>query len=69
MPAPVTVPFLRRCVRWLAYRLFQLALLLAFVGHSAAGLWSPFRLGGDERQTRPTRPRRRPRLAANPALG
>ncbi|GAA3994412.1 hypothetical protein GCM10022408_00980 [Hymenobacter fastidiosus] len=69
MHAPTTVPLLRRLVRELAYLLFQGALLLAFVGRSAAGLWSPFRLGGDERQTTPTRPRPRARLTHNPALG
>ncbi|GAA3950414.1 hypothetical protein [Hymenobacter algoricola] len=69
MHAPAAVPLLRRLARGLAYGLFQAALGLAFAGHSAAGVWSPFRLGGEERQKIPTRPRRRARLHANPALG
>jgi|GEM_PF-4596031 len=72
MPAPTTVPLLRRFGRWLVYRLFQAALGLVFVGRSAAGVWSPFRLGGEERQTIPTRPRayaKFSRVSAKPALG
>ncbi|UOQ51925.1 hypothetical protein [Hymenobacter cellulosivorans] len=43
MPAPVVVPVGRRLLRWLAYALFQLALVLAFALHSVAGLSSAFR--------------------------
>ncbi|TGE16383.1 hypothetical protein [Hymenobacter elongatus] len=43
MHAPLAVAAGRRLVRWLAYTLFQLALVLAFLLHSLTGLWSPFR--------------------------
>ncbi|MCB2410873.1 hypothetical protein [Hymenobacter lucidus] len=43
MHAPLTVPAGHLLVRWLAYALFQLALVLAFLLHSAAGLSSAFR--------------------------
>ncbi|TGE28393.1 hypothetical protein [Hymenobacter metallicola] len=43
MHAPVVIPVGYRLVRWLAYALLQLALGLALLLHSAAGLSSAFR--------------------------
>ena len=43
MHAPIAFPIGRRLVRWLAYALFQLALVLAFLFRSAAGFSSAFR--------------------------
>lgn len=46
MHAPVTLPLLRRVVRWLAYALCQLALLVAFGLRALAGGHFPFSFGG-----------------------
>lgn len=54
MHAPLAVPVGHRLVRWLAYTLFQLALVLAFLLHSVAGWSSAFRRRNSEPE--PARP-------------
>ena len=46
MHAPVALPLLRRLVRWLAYAICQLALLVAFGLRALAGGYFPFSFGG-----------------------
>ncbi|PJJ60656.1 hypothetical protein [Hymenobacter chitinivorans] len=55
MHAPVVFPLGHCLLRWLAYRLFQLALVLAFLLHSVAGFASAFRRrAADTAAPRPT---------------
>lgn len=45
MHTPVTLPLLRRLVRWLAYAICQLALLMAFGLRALVGGHFPFSFG------------------------
>jgi len=69
MHAPNTMPLLRSLVHWLVYTLFQLALVLAYVLHSAAALQSPFRAGEGFSSPRTRRVQPRPRLWTRPVTG
>ncbi|WBA43323.1 hypothetical protein [Hymenobacter canadensis] len=55
MHAPLTFPVLRRVVRALAYLLFQLALVGAFVLRSVGALRLPFRFGNADEASQPER--------------
>ena len=66
MHAPNTMPLLRSLVHWLAYTLFQLALVLAYVLHSAAALQSPFRASEGIRSSQARRVQPRPRFWSHP---
>jgi hypothetical protein len=72
MHAPVTMPLLHRIVRRLAYALFQLALILAFLLRSLGALRVPFRFHNADEDSQETPPTRRTlpsaRLKPRPAL-
>jgi len=72
MHAPLTLPLLRRLVRGLAYLLFQLALIGAFVLRSFGALRLPFYFGSVDESSPGRPPTRRTlpsaRLKPRPAL-
>ncbi|MBC8081583.1 MAG: hypothetical protein H7Z21_00085 [Hymenobacter sp.] len=72
MHAPITMPLLRRTVRGLAYALFQLALIIAFLLRSIGALRLPFRFHNADEDSQETPPTQRTlpsaRLKPRPAL-
>ena len=63
------MPLMRSLVHWLIYTLFQIALVLAYVLHSAAALRSPFRASEGLNSPRMRRIQPRPRLWSRPVAG
>ncbi|OUJ71784.1 hypothetical protein BXP70_20750 [Hymenobacter crusticola] len=64
------MPLLRSLVHWLAYALFQFALVLAYLLHSAAALQSPFRASEELHSSpRTRRIQPQPRLWSSPVTG
>jgi hypothetical protein len=69
MHAPNTMPLLRSLIHGLVYALFQFALVLAYVLHSAGALRSPFRASEGFHQPRSRRIQPRARLWSSPVTG
>ncbi|GGF06855.1 hypothetical protein [Hymenobacter cavernae] len=69
MHASNPIPLLRSLAHGLAYVLFQLALVLAYVLHSAGSLRSPFRAGEETAASHSRRVQPRPWFWSRPLAG